>query len=319
MNWRSELHRLESLQDDLALLPIGSGSDRKGPLLSGWTTHSGLTVKDLAGFRNAIGVGGRTGLMTGPLMCWDFDGRTAFDLGLNPADFKTWQIHRDSDPFRLKVIGRPTPDQIAQLPEVLHLPKGCHVSPEFQGKKTTAPPMNGDKGEALEVFFAGGRQVVVLGQHYKSGGNYFWPDGLGPEALAAPPQEWLDFAIQIADGSNKNIVSNKSRPSATRNGTRKLDPCPICGRHSGKGGSSLWCDETSDGLILCMPGSTFSAEQRHGSLSVEDVVNGYVLVKRTPHGDGDVLTFKPHVERPLTRKERTRKQLALARIAVFQS
>lgn len=44
-----------------------------------------------------------------------------------------------------------------------------------------------------------------------------------------------------------------------------------------------------------MPGSTFSAEQAHGPLVVgKSVVNGWALVKRTPIGEGDVLTFKVH-------------------------
>jgi hypothetical protein len=43
-----------------------------------------------------------------------------------------------------------------------------------------------------------------------------------------------------------------------------------------------------------MPGSTFSAEQRHGPLMLGQVVDGWALVKRTPIGEGDVLTFKVH-------------------------
>jgi len=43
-----------------------------------------------------------------------------------------------------------------------------------------------------------------------------------------------------------------------------------------------------------MPGSTFSAEKKHGPLKVGDVVNGYALVKRTDVGGGDCLTFMVH-------------------------
>ena len=64
-----------------------------------------------------------------------------------------------------------------------------------------------------------------------------------------------------------------------------------------------------------MPGSTFSAEQRHGQLRLGQVVDGYALVKRTPIPEGDVLTFATH--RPLpTRQERMAQRLHLARLAV---
>jgi hypothetical protein len=207
---------------------------------------------------------------------------------MEPWSVPTWQVHRDNDPFRFKVLFQPTPEQIAQLPI------SADGSPEFQGKTLTAPKTDTSKGEALEVFFAGGRQVIVLGEHPSSGGNYFWPDGLGPEALTAPPDDWWAHALQIAHSWQQRKVTG-SKSSSTRNGSRRLDPCPICGRHSGHNGSALWCEETTEGLILCMPGSTFSAEQSHGPLVVGQVLdNGYALVKRTPIAEGDVLTFKAH-------------------------
>jgi hypothetical protein len=176
-------------------------------------------------------------------------------------------------------------------------------TPEFQGKTITRAAVkdaNGaviEKGEALEVFFDGGRQVILLGEHPSSGGNYLWPEGLGPEALSAPPDAWWAHAVEVANGCQQRLTAG-SRPSASRNGTKRLDPCPICGRHSGPSGSGLWCEETDNGLILCMPGSTFSAEQRHGQLQIRQVVDGYALVKRTPIREGDVLTFAPH--QPIT-------------------
>ena len=48
------------------------------------------------------------------------------------------------------------------------------------------------KGEAVERFgLHKGRQVVGIGLLY-SGGNYCWPDGQGPEALAPLPSQWFD-------------------------------------------------------------------------------------------------------------------------------
>ena len=290
MAWQSELNRLHPLAADLALLPVGWGTGCKAPMLTAWQKHPGYTIDQLLAVYGIRSVGTRTGLHTGPLLAFDFDGESAFTLGLTPSAITTWQVHRDNDPFRLKVLCRPTPEQIAQLPLQ---PDG---SVEFQGKTLTATAVNGSKGEALEVFFDGGRQVILLGQHPSSGGNYFWPDALGPEALSAPPDAWWQHALQIAQKQAAPKLATKR--SNTRNGTRHLDPCPICGRHSGVGGSDLWCEETTEGLILCMPGSTFSAEQAHGRLVIGDVLsNQWALVKRTPAETGEVLTFKPHQPR----------------------
>jgi hypothetical protein len=292
MSWLAELHRLEPLAADLALLPVGWGGGCKGPMLTGWQQHPGYTINALTAVPGIRSVGARTGLLTGPLLCFDFDGATSVDLGcqldIAPWIATTWQVHRTTDPDRLKVLFRPTPEQIAQLPV------GADGSPEFQGKTLTAPKTDNSKGEALEVFFAGGRQVIVLGEHPSSGGHYFWPEGLGPEALAAPPADWWAHALQIAQGCQQRIAGGNRR-SLTRNGHRHLDPCPICGRRSGPDGSDLWCEETTEGLILCMPGSTFNATQSHGALAIGQVLgNGYALVKRTPIPEGDVLTFKTH-------------------------
>lgn len=290
--WIDALPRLEALQGDLALLPVGWGADQKGPMLHRWQHHPGFTIPELMRVRGIRSVGARTGVNTGPLLCFDFDGSTTVDLscqlGFAPWEVQTWQVHRDTDAFRLKVLFRPTPEQIAQLPI---RPDG---GIEFQGKTITALKTGGCKGEALEVFFDGGRQVIVIGEHPSSGGHYFWPEGLGPEALAPPPPAWWAHALLIAQHElGRGVPSHRS--SSKRSGSRRLDPCPICGRHSGPGGSALWCSKSSEGLVFCMPGTTFNAELRHGPLVVgRSVVDGWALVKRSPTPDGDVLTFKPH-------------------------
>ena len=276
--WRQDLHRLQPFEADLALLPIGWGDEQKGPMLEGWQHHGGYTVAQLQQHRQMRSVGARTGLLTGPLLAFDFDGATSLTLGLDPTEVSTWQVHRNTDPARLKVLFRPTLEQLTELPG----------GAEFQGKTITAPKTDTAKGEALEVFFDGGRQVIVLGEHPSSGGTYYWPSYLGPEALTAPPERWWAHALQIAADCRQRLSSG-SKPSSRRHGTKRLDPCPICGRHG-----SLWCEQTQQGLILCMPGSTFSAEQRRGPLVLGQVVDGWALVKRTPIGEGDVLTFKVH-------------------------
>jgi hypothetical protein len=266
----------------LALLPVGWGPDRKGPMLEGWQHHPGFTVAQLQAHRSMRSVGARTGLLTGPLLCFDFDGATSLELGLDhlidPGWASTWQVHRTTDANRLKLLFRPTLGQLSELPG----------GAEFQGKTITAPKSDTSKGEALEVFFDGGRQVIVLGEHPSSGGHYYWPDELGPEALSAPPAHWWEYALEVAAACQQRITTG-SKPSSRRHGTQRLDPCPICGRNG-----SLWCEQTQQGLILCMPGSTFSAEQRHGPLRIGQVVDGWALVKRSPIAEGDVLTFKVH-------------------------
>jgi len=170
---------------------------------------------------------------------------------------------------------------------------------EFFGKTTTAAKTDTDKGEALEVFFDGGHQVIVLGELPSSGGTYYWPSYMGPEELQAPPEQWWAHALEIAHQCHHNKTTG-SKPSTNRHGTKRLNPCPICGRHNGPGGSALWCEQTQQGLILCMPGSTFSAEGRHGPLRIGQVVYGWALVKRSPYSGADVLTFKAHRPRNLS-------------------
>ena len=42
---------------------------------------------------------------------------------------------------------------------------------------------NSSKSEALEFFCSAGRQVIVIGDHYESGGRYYWPEGRTPKNL----------------------------------------------------------------------------------------------------------------------------------------
>ena len=298
--WLAELHRLKRLEQDFAFLPTGWNGG-KGPMFYGkdhpqtpedWTKEA-LSIDQLLrwGRTPYLGVGARTGLHAGPLMAFDFDGASSVDfaceIGLEPWAFDTWHVHRDNDPWRLKVLCQPTPEQLATLPV------GVDGSIEFQGKTQTRPKEGDDKGEALEVFFSGKRQVVLIGQH-PSGGNYHWPVGLGPEQLAPPPKAWFDYAIHIAKQHHAPVRNGGGRSSSSqKNGTRRLNPCPICGRHAGKGGSSLWCDETTKGLIFCMEGSTFSAEQTHGRLTSNQVVQTTKGAYKYLYSKGDAFVFAP--------------------------
>ena len=97
----SELHRLQPLQFDLALLPVGWGSECKGPMLKAWPDHPGHSTEQLQNFSGIRSVGARTGALTGPLLAFDFDGESsikyACSKGLDPWSVTTWQVHRDND------------------------------------------------------------------------------------------------------------------------------------------------------------------------------------------------------------------------------
>ena len=192
--WRSELARLEPL--DLPLVATGAESPqspgelkapadlRSGHLLKVWPTakHS---VADIQGACDAvISAGTRTGADAHGLLVFDIDGATALEWlaarELDPAVVSTWQIHRDTDSKRLKVAFQLTDEQQQELGQI-------------KTKVDTKPPVTDDagnileKGEAVEIFHQGGSQVIVLGHHHKSKGNYFWPVGMGPEDLAPIP------------------------------------------------------------------------------------------------------------------------------------
>ena len=107
-SWLQELQRLQPFEADLALLPVGWGNDHKGPMLDDWQHHGGFTVEQLQRRYGIRSIGARTGMLTGPLLAFDFDGETSLTLGLDPTEVSTWQVHRNTDPARLKVLFRPT-------------------------------------------------------------------------------------------------------------------------------------------------------------------------------------------------------------------
>ena len=277
-----QLHLKESFWDFLPCkgkVPIGLN----GYYLKDWNDKK-FPIKTILALPEATGVGVKTSL---DLLCQDIDGKTALtyaaDLGLNFED--SFQVHRDDDPWRFKVLYEPTKAQIAKLPHG-----------EFKGKVVTKEAVkdaNGDvikKGEALEVFLSSGCQVLITGKH-PDGGNYFWPRGFGPEDIKPPSDEVWNFVLKLANQQDEPKETKYCRSSSP---VKRLNPCPICGRNR-----DLWCGETPEGLILCMNGNTFSAERKHGPLKITDVVDGqWALVKK----DDLCHTFKVH--RPLTRRKR---------------
>lgn len=260
--FKEEAARLKDLENKIRLIPVGWGNSGKGPMLKNWQNHKGYTIEQILDIPKIEAVGAITGIGDVSLLVFDFDGESAFDYALsqniNPwvgkhkAGIGSWQIHRSTDPWRIKIILRPSPKQIQQL----------HGLTNITHQQMTREKEEGRKGEALEIFFHAGRQAIILGNHVETKGHYYWPYGHGPESLIEPPEEWWNYVLAKQQENIRGSSTKRSarRNQASRSNKRLLDPCPICGRHSGQGGSGLWCEQTDTGLILCMPGTTFNAD-----------------------------------------------------------
>lgn len=307
--WRHELGRLTALA--LPLLPCGAGAEQKAPidattgkLLEGWQTAAFSAEKVAAMPPCVRSVGFRTG---SGVLCLDIDGATAVELcqvhGCDPANADTWQVHRTTEPARLKVIWLLNSDQAEQLGQV-------------SGKAQTRLPeknKSGEvhrKGEAVEVFHHRGRQVIVLGDHVPSSGAYVWPDGRGPEALAPIPPHWLELVQAVAGGqlgirttvAPRKVTSKGSSRSSSEweaIGSREA-PCPICRRNT-----TAYCSRHRvSRTIRCFNGSTFSPHHDHSLSRLGVIVTGtdgvpYGYCGDEQQSNGDTFsTFRVHQERP---------------------
>ncbi|QNI87818.1 bifunctional DNA primase/polymerase [Synechococcus sp. ROS8604] len=276
---KPQLLRLQTLiYQGCCLLPCGAN---KNPLIKAWPSSDGFSLQQIADHPGVKSVGLRTGTEDGRIISVDLDGETAVDKvaehGLNPFT-GTFIVGRRGDTYRLKLQFQLTPEQDAQ------------IGP-FQGKIHTKDPINGAKGEAVEIFYSRRRQVIIGGRH-PSGENYIWLDGCGPDALSAPDAQWWAFLKECHASSLQPSAAIRRGGTPSRNGrSRRANPCPTCGRHDGPGGSNLWCEYSSSGLLFCMPGSTFSAP---AGLRVGDVHNGWALKKITQTADGPVHVFGNH-------------------------
>jgi hypothetical protein len=255
--WRSDdLPRLKPL--NLPLLAVGASrpdedppkrkapaDPRTGRLLSGWTTAQHTVEAIQSAHPDVIAAGTRTGADAGGLLVVDVDGETALswllERGCDPEQTTTWQIHRNTDAARLKVAFRLSGEQQQQLGQ---LKRKVHTKDAVKGADGEVL----QKGEAVEVFHGSG-QVIVLGQHWESGGFYYWPDQMGPEALAPIPECWWAAMLEVVGASTPAAKS-----STARGVWRSLPDCPICGRNT-----TSYCAIHQDGkTIRCFHGSTFS-------------------------------------------------------------
>jgi hypothetical protein len=282
--------RLKSLENVARLLPVGAGKDCKAPLINQWSKHPGFTVQELQErFPQAKSVG----VITQPLLCFDFDGRSAVDYaisnGRDPHASESWRVHRTTDPDRFKLLFMPSKEQLNQLPNGQithsHRTRQPRISETEDGEQVTI------KGEAEEVFCHPGRQIIVAGAHPASGGFYFWPVGYGPEALSEPPAEWWNHVLELgrdyprpAAGANKTVSTSRF---ASRDWQR-IEHCPVCGR--GPDDNPL-CQLHRDGETLrCFLGQTFSPPT---NLEPGDLVPGtdWAFSRVSSSGWGEFLTF----------------------------
>ena len=288
--FNTETERLKPLENIVRFLPTGAGKEGKAPLFSGWSTHPGFTIEEI---RERFPQAKSVGVITQPLLCFDFDGESAVNYavmnGRDPDYVNTWRINRTTDENRFKLLFLPSKEQLAQLPNGQithsHRTKQPRIWESEDGEQITA------KGEAEEVFCHPGRQVIVAGEHPSSGGHYFWPIGFGPEALSAPPEEWWAHVLELsrdyprpAAGANKTVSTNRF---ASRDWQR-IEHCPICGR--GPDDNPL-CQIHSDGQTLrCFLGQTFSPPT---NLESGELVPGteWAFSRVSSSGWGEFLTF----------------------------
>ena len=104
----------------------------------------------------------------------------------------------------------------------------------------------------------------MLGEHPTSKGYYWWPEGMGPEALAPIPLVWWEAVLQIVQPPTapESVAQSKVSSTSSKGNWRRLEQCPICGRSERQ-----FCSIHRDGrTIRCFHGSTFNPVHTHGLL-----------------------------------------------------
>jgi len=287
--WKDQLRRLEPL--DLPLLGCGADKPgergkrkapanlRNGSLLGGWPTAKHTVGGICNACSKVICAGTRTGKDAHGLIAFDLDGETAvswcLERGCDPLLTPTWQVHRNTDESRLKVLFRLTWEQQQQLGQLKTKTDTKAAIKDAKGKTI-------ENGEAVELFH-GVAQVIIVGQHNQSKGYYFWPDGMGPEALASIPECWWEAALEIAQGTP--ATASKPARKASTGKWRNLSPCPICGRPDG------WCQQSTDAnpTIRCMHGESYSPPSglKRGELHTDQEGTVWAFSKVDKQKDGE--------------------------------
>lgn len=256
-NWRALLPQLEGLP----LLPCNGKTPMDpatGANMRGWPSAA-FTPQQIAALGERItGCGTRTGRDAGGLAAFDLDGAAgvnfARERGCDPAAAETWQIVRSSDPHRLKVLWR-VPAELWNVLGDLRTARELKPAVKDVSGRILA------KGEGLELYFGKG-QILLLGLHPESGGQYSWRRS--PADLAEIPPEWWGLALELADNAPAEHRGQHSRSATGSGDWRRLQRCPICGRDQ-----RPVCQRHRDGdTIRCWHGTTFQppANLRRGEL-----------------------------------------------------
>ena len=256
---------LSQLEAFSGFLPIRKGT--KKPMVSSWGDEY-LSLEKALSYKPAA-----LAVFSPYFLILDYDKESALDFvaarGID-FTFPTWHIRRTDKLWRYKQVFLVTDEMLDELPN-------------RSIKRTTNYLKTG-----LDVFCSKKSYILCDGEHQDGEGNYYSPGGLDVSDLQHPPKEVWDLILEIAELQRHDKSSSKTYNNTK---SKKLYPCPICGRDK-----NHWCFENDNGLIHCMNGQTFSAEKKHGTLKIGDVVDGYALVAQISTCN----TFAVH--KPITKR-----------------
>lgn len=281
-----ELDQLKVFEKSDCLLPIGWGKSKKAPMLFDWPIVEGYSIEELKKFKNAYGIG----LRCDNIFCLDVDGASAARWARGEKkllDSSTFQIHRNTSANHFKYLFRPTPEQVQQIPT------NDRGKKEFQFKVVTDEIC----GEAAEFFYSNGRQVIVSGKHFASGGDYQWFENRYPQDIKSPTElEWATV-IELA----KEHLERKPKESLRRSSSswRTLNPCPICGRNEHN-----VCQQSKDkDCIRCFVGNSYSPPKNLPAGKV--ILDEWAFCRLQFVGWGEFAIFVRHKSSPLQKLRRS--------------
>ena len=283
-----ELNELKIFEKSHALLPIGWGDKKKAPMLYDWPIVEGYSIEQLKQFKNAYAVGMRCD----NIFCLDIDGQSAVRWARSQMDLldgaNTFEVHRTTSPYHFKHLYRPTKEQIRQIPTN---DKGLK---DFQFKVRTSK--NKSSNEAAEFFFSRGRQVIISGKHFQSGGEYRWLKNRFPKDLRAPSDDEWKKVIRLAEEHLERKPPASKRISSGSWTTPF--PCPVCGR-----AEHLVCQQSSDGdCVRCFVGNSYAPPE--GLRKGQVILDGWAFSRLQFVGWGEFAIFVKHKTPPLQKLRR---------------
>ena len=255
----SRARNLAQLEALGGFIPIRKGT--KSPMVSSWGKEYLSLEKALSYDPAALAV------FSPYFLVLDYDAESALDfVAERGIDFtlSTWHTRRTDKLWRFKQKFLVNDEMLDELPE----------------RKIKRETNYLDSG--LDVFCSKMSYIIIDGEHKDGEGRYYSPSGLDVFDLQPAPKEVWDLIKEVAEFQQVGKSSSKTYSNTK---SKKLYPCPICGRDK-----NHWCFENDNGLIHCMNGQTFSAEKKHGQLKIGDVVDGYALVAQISSCN----TFKKH-------------------------